>query len=358
MQCVLVIYFPALFLLVLLEAKGTVRTGSLIAAQGPKFETYSHKTNYLRGRRLLQREGRPLFLVRMGFAMLLGLFSTYLFAPTGIQSTIVAEFAALRPTPGENSFPAWFGEYQYAPAVMAGLVGFFLYAMGQFIQRYLVGDLGYLLLVSLFNRAMTVLAISLILSTVTAVTGGEGLSRFTAFLVGIFPDEGLRLIAAAAKGGLEKRVADFSQAISFKEVPELDPLKAGSLAEIGLTNVHDLAKADIKEVILSVGINPSTLIHAVDRALLLDVFGAEVATALEKIPIATASDLIFYVFGLRLAMLTLPIDLSTSDYQNDRKQDLQQRLGLADLSVPVERLRGDANLRYILSTRKGYKDIN
>ena len=58
---------------------------------------------------------------------------------------------------------------------MAGLVGFFFYALGQFVRRYLMGDLGYLLLVSLFQRAVSVLFIGPLLSGIESSLPGGGL---------------------------------------------------------------------------------------------------------------------------------------------------------------------------------------
>ncbi len=63
----------------------------------------------------------------------------------------------------------------------------------------------------------------------------------------------------------------------FKTIPEIDFWKETTLQEIGVNDFNDLAKADLRELVVTLGMNPAVLVRAADRAVLVHLLGAAAA---------------------------------------------------------------------------------
>ena len=288
-QSLAVLFFPALFIAMLARARSEIRRTGMEDRRPPDF---AQLVAYNRHRRFLTEEGRWLFWRRLAFALLITTCTAYLTAPVGLKTTIMEEYITTLSLPGQLSLPAWLQAFTRTQPFVIGFAGFFLYSPTAFVERYTAGDLSHRMLVSLFNRGLTVTLLGVAIS---AVLPGENLSKALIFAVGVFPSAGLQAISKVTQTNLEK-ISD-EEGAGFEDVPEINVWKETSLDELGIEGVHDLAKADLRSLIESVGINAKLLLRAADRSLAVNTFGSERCKALSAVPLHTASELVLYALG-------------------------------------------------------------
>ena len=361
LQATVVLLFPGMLISLVGLAAWIIRKNP--TPQPNHFRSFREEARYRRSIWLLSETSQLHLWRRLGFALILTLGSSYLFAPTGLKSMAVAQYVALQAIPSENSYPAWFDAFRNAPPAMAGFAGFFLYAMTLTAYRFAIGDLSDRLFVSLFNRSITVMLLSLVLSGIS--TEGDPISRALAFMVGIFPQSGLQFISKAAATTFDRFNLDNSTPL-FRDLPEIDMWKESVLAEIGVLSPHDLANEELKELVSKVGFNPRILLKAVDRALLMDALGPD-AAKLASVPITTASQLVLHLRGAEVLqgdwVTLLPAGSQDSvpalDVQDKatRLDRIKTALGASDPSVVVDSLAADSNVLFIIEKRLCYDDV-
>jgi hypothetical protein len=180
------------------------------------------------------------------------------------------------------------------------------------------------------------------------------------FLVGIFPQAGLQFLSKLAQTNVERLTN--KPGAGFRAIPEIDLWKETSLEEMGISNVTDLAKADIRNLVETVGINAKVLLRSVDRALLLDLFGVERATAAARLSIFTATELLLFARGSdsyaeRWAGQRVQFPLAarlSAEEQRQRAEAVAQSMGVADISLQLAQLEADHNARFILDNKISY----
>jgi len=298
---------------------------------------------------------------RLGFALLASLSLTYMLAPSGLYSSAIGEYMTLNGVPGRASNPFWFAEFAQASPFVLGLLGFLIYSLLTIVRRDISFDVSSTLFLSLWNRGITVVILSLVL---TAIDEGSTISRALIFIAGVFPQTGLQAIGKLAQSGAD-RLAELKPE-GLSGLPDIDSIKEGSLRELDIYSVSDLAQSDISWLMVASRIQPRVLLKAMDRALLLDRLGAY-REQLKLIPVFTASDLILYVYGE---------DAYEDRWKNDsikpcrklaekipgpdqeaRLQTIADTLGVIDVKVHVNALRERTNLWFILDNRLAYKDL-
>ena len=121
--------------------------------------------------------------------------------------------------------------------------GFFLHATTLTAYRFAIGNLSDRLFVSLFNRSLTVMLLSLVLSVISSE--GEPISRSLAFMVGTFPQSGIQFISKAAATTFDRFTLDSSTPL-FRDLPKIDMWNESVLAEIGVLSPHDLANEEAR----------------------------------------------------------------------------------------------------------------
>ncbi len=361
LQATVVLFFPGMLISLVGLAAWIIRNNP--TPQPNQFGSFLDEARYRRSIWLLTETSHLHLWRRLGFALILTLGSSYLFAPTGLKSMAVAQYVALQAIPSENSYPAWLDAFRNAPPAMAGFAGFFLYAMTLTAYRFAIGDLSDRLFVSLFNRSITVMLLSLVLSGIS--TQGEPISRALAFMVGIFPQSGIQFISKAAGTSFDRFNLDNSTPL-FRDLPEIDLWKESVLAEIGVLSPHDLANQELKELVSKVGFNPRILLKAVDRALLLDTLGPG-AAKLASVPITTASQLVLYLRGAEVlqgdwvALLPAAARQSVPQLSEQEKATRLDRvktaLGASDPTVVVDALAADSNVLFITEKGLCYDDV-
>lgn len=353
-QLFLMFFFPALFISMLFFAASEIdRMGS------QPISSFSDLIWHGRHRRFLERQSQFFFFRRLTFAVLISIGLVGLFAPASPLASIVGEYVALHPMPGEPSYPFFLSFFKNAPPYAVGFAGFYLYALTTFLQRFQTNSLNECMLISLFNRGLVVVILSLVLS---GITTGDNISRALIFAVGVFPQTGLQAIAKISQTTVDKLANDTSN--GFQVLPEIDIWKEAALDESGISSIDDLAKADWRKVLESVGINPYVLLRSADRALLIHVFGFDAADGLKSIPVYTASELVLYTRGAsayeerwrqqgmtpRFRMVET-LSLSESE---GRKSLVEKALGIHDISLQIAQLECDPNVVFAIDNKIMY----
>jgi hypothetical protein len=333
-QALLVLMFPGLFYAALgrairlrnLDGDGGVdHLGVHVVPNVVRDYLTADRLEYLR----LEERNRTHFFVRFGFALLVALGTQYFISPAGMQATALGDFVGLIPEPGTTTYPFFATYLVKAPPYIIGFVGFYVYALSAFFSRFATTALNHLIFLQMFRRGLTSLVLSLIL---TGVWQGA-MANAIAFTIGFFPEAGFRYLEKVAQGVGGKIVTDNPELQGFRPLPELDVWKQAALAEVGVTGLHDLAHAHWQSVIRETGIDPLLLLHAADRALLIDLLGFDEALKLREVSIRTASALVKYL-----------------EKGAEHEALVREALGVKDVSPLKDLLGENANVSFLLDS--------
>jgi hypothetical protein len=189
--------------------------------------------------------------------------------------------------PGHPTWVLWSTSFAAVPVLVVGFVGFLLYAVVTASQRFALDDLDDRALLSLLIRGLVVILLCFALSSSAM---NETVSRIFVFVAGVFPLRALEALAKKANIAIDP---DFNGiASAFDGLPNLDPTKVFALRSAGIQTTYDLAAMPIDEITQRVRIDPYLLGRAVDRAILIDAIGLELAHRLEPFAIISATELV------------------------------------------------------------------
>jgi hypothetical protein len=276
------------------------------------------------------------FARRFGFSLLIAAGANYILSPIGVQASIFGDYTQLHPILGTASVPYFVDQAAQASPVAIGFCGFMVFSLLTLADRAVHRDLDDRLFTALLNRGIVVLILSLVL---TGVTDGGPLSRALIFLVGVFPKTGIDAIAKMAQIRVEQITSD--EVAGFEVLRDINFPKGVTLRELGIGDANDLAKSDVGELVLRVGMAPQTLFDAVDQAVLIRTFGPSAAKKLEGVPLFTATQLLAFVGE---AGERKPGCLAT----------VVEILGVKDISVMLQEIEEDANVIYLLQKKRDY----
>jgi hypothetical protein len=275
--------------------------------------------------------------------------------------------------PAKSPLQLWLAQYPHLSPVLAAYSGFLVYCMSEFLWRYRSADLNGRMLVSLLNRGIIALLLSLLLSAMN--TEAEAVFVAIAFIVGVFPQTGIQAVAKLAKSNVETLTLD--PASNFRKVPEIDIWKEASLAELGISNLDDLAKTDLPHLLLAVGIQPRVLLRAVDRAVLAEELSTppvrtpasagspergDPVDALDALGVRTASNLVLFLTGSEAFENSTSQPSPANDWRTLTPEDKTARsakvqsCGVDNPDFVIDLLRSHANVRYILRCKQTYRD--
>lgn len=357
-QALLVIFFPALCLSSFLRAAEGIEQ----AAASGRPTTFAGHVWYRRYLQLLTEQNHLFFWRRLGFALLLGYGTMYLVAPVGVKAMAIGEYLVRNAIPGEPTYPFILSAFQNAPVFSVGFAGFYLYALTLFVRRYTTHDLNDRIFVPLFLRGISVALLGWVLASI----GEEsGLSRALVFAVGIFPQAGFQAIAKLTQTTVDRLSNEGSSA--FKTIPEIDFWKETTLQELGINDFNDLAKANLDQLLVDLGMNPGVLVRAVDRAVLVHVLGADAAHRLAAIPLFSASDVVLYTRGrsawtdrwaaVGIAPAFPQGDELTAEEKSARKAAVEKALDADDLCIQLDHLVHDRNVQTVIDNLLSYQSL-
>lgn len=233
-------------------------------------------------------EGQALFIPRLFFAMILLLGTNYVMSPIGMKATYLMAAVDEHGLPGQTSYSLWSTDFTEAPVVAIGFVGYLLYAIITATQRFIVRDLDDRSLLALLVRGVLVLLLSLALS---ATEVNDIAARAFVFIAGIFPIRALESLAKRVNIAMDP---DFggSTTNSFEGIPNLDPAKVFAMRAAGIESVSDLATMPIRDIAERVRVDLHLLGRVVDRAVLIDAIGLDLAKCLVPLGVTSATELV------------------------------------------------------------------
>lgn len=323
----------SLFIADIYRARREVQANGYLAL--PKHASLEHEIAWERAWRTLERPDR-FFTRRFGFALLIAAGSSYLLAPIGLQASIIGDYATLYPILGADSIPHFVEQARNASPVSIGFFGFMIYSLLTIADQALHRDLDDRLFTALMNRGLVVFLLSLVLA---GVTDGGPISRSLIFLAGVFPKTGIDAIAKLGQLKVEQITSD--EVAGFELLRDINFPKGVTLRQLGILDAVDLARADVQDLVLQVGIAPQTLFDAVDQAILIHTFGAVRAKKLEGVPLLSATQLLAFV-GVgesrdeaRLALVVAALEVK-------------------DISVQLDELSANPNVIYLLRKKEEY----
>ncbi len=336
------------------QAKTQPAAGPVVAP------TFRKAVLYHRGLCYLHEEARPLFWRRFAVFLLFSLSITYMMAPAGLYASITGELLTLFPIPGDPTQPFWFAEFARVQPFVLGLAGFLIYSLITFAHGVVTGELGNRFFLALWNRGMTVVILSLVL---TAMKFDSAVLNALIFVAGVFPQTGLQAIVKLAQRGAEQAAALNPAGLS--KIPQIDSFGESALRTLGIFNLTDLAKTDLEELLKRSAMQPAVLLKVVDRALLLDALG-DLADKLATIPIHTASELLLYLEGRDAYVdrwtsygVHPPRHIAAQLDANDKLQRLEKvnaAMEVTDVSIHVDRMKMTHNLQFIIDNALCYSD--
>ncbi|MDB4955792.1 MAG: hypothetical protein JWO36_3361 [Myxococcales bacterium] len=233
-------------------------------------------------------EGHAFFVPRFCFGALLVLGTNYVLAPYGLKASYIMSLVDEHALPGHASQTLWSTSFSAAPVIVVGFVGFLIYALITATQRFIQDDLDDQALLSLLVRGLVVILLSFALSS-SPIDGT--ISRLFVFVAGVFPVRALEALSKRANVAIDPEF-ETETTKSFEGVPSLDPTKVFALRSAGIQSSYDLAAIPIEDIAARVRIDPRLLGRAVDRAILIEAVGLELAKKLEPFAITSATELV------------------------------------------------------------------
>jgi len=302
---------------------------------GQKHDSLEHEIACERAWRTLESPSRY-FTRRLGFSLLIAAGANYLLAPIGLQASIIGDYATLYPIIGADTIPHFVEQARNASPVSTGFFGFMIYSLLTIADRAVHRDLDDRLFVALVNRGLVVFILSLVLA---AVTDGGPISRSLIFLAGVFPKTGIDAIAKLGQLKVEQITSD--ETTGFELLRDINFPKGVTLRQLGILDAVDLARADVFDLVLQVGMEAQTLFNAVDQSILIHTFGPVTAKKLESVPLFSATQLLAFVGPAksrdeaRLALVVAALEVK-------------------DISVQLEELETNPNVIYLRRKKEEY----
>ena len=323
----------SLFIADIYSARRTVQRSAHLPGQG--YDSLEHEIACERAWRTLERPER-FFTRRFGFSLLIAAGTSYLLAPIGLQASIIGDYATMHPIIGADSVPHFVEQARNASPVSIGFFGFMIYSLLTIADRALHRDLDDRLFIALMNRGLVVFILSLVLA---GVTDGGSISRSLIFLAGVFPKTGIDAIAKLGQLKVEQITSD--ESVGFELLRDINFPKGVTLRQLGILDAVDLARADVHDLVLQVGIEPQTLFDAVDQAILINTFSAGAAKKLESVPLFSATQLLAYV-GV------------AGQRDEARVVLVVAALEVKDISVLLDELEANPNVVYLREKKEEY----
>lgn len=290
---------------------------------------------------MVEERGLRFFGRTAAFSIFIGQASLYFFAPLGMYTSLLELYARFKAPPGMLSSPPYYSSVADTPSVIVGLSGFMLYSAVHILRHYISRDLSSKMLTPLVNRGIVVV----ILSSIIGSLFKDNMIPVV-FLIGIFPQTGVDAAARMAQSTVERFLDDTGTGLS--KISELDLAKQKVLQDEGIINVHDLAYANLGQLLEKVGIAPRVLLSAVDRAMLIDVVGPKLADDLLKYPITTASEFL-------AVAREKPEPSDPNSPAKTRLDEVAELVGVKNLEPMATRLATNPNVKIIDGLREKYR---
>jgi hypothetical protein len=257
-----------------------------------------------------------------------------------------------------------------------GFAGAYLFVSFNLIRRYLSGDLYPSAFLGGAVRIVEVFTISVVLAVLLpalSVPASAQVGVIVAFMAGIFPREGLRLIAKGANGLLERITPEraFPEAIDEAPLTDLGGINIfveARLLEENVENVQGMATAPIEQLVVGTFYPAVRIVDWIDQAILHCHCGTREqnwCADLRRVGIRTATDLLdaaaqdtvqpwtveraaFWPTDAGLAAIAKSVECASPKANGDPKADGEQMLTPEILGQMCRAIWPAPNLEYVL----------
>jgi len=182
-----------------------------------------------------------------------------------------------------------------------GFLGAWIYSLQLVLRRFLTYDLTPSVYILIIYRLLLTLTIGTILGIglVTFLTA-TGVSTSTnrvilsivMFLIGFFPDKGLKWIVIKARQALQK---DVPETVRLSDIDGLSLWHQDRLMEEGIDNVHALMTADMPILVMSTPFSAMQIVDWVDQSTLIVCASRTRFEVLRRMGFRLASDMLMVV---------------------------------------------------------------
>jgi tetratricopeptide (TPR) repeat protein len=163
-----------------------------------------------------------------------------------------------------------------------GYLGAYVFSVQQIIRRYNTSDLQPQVYASVLARIVVAVVITFVGARVinlvslqigldsannSAITDPQAWAVLLAFVIGAFPERGIRWFNQLA-GRILSSPADPSSERPLVNLLGISPLHAARLAEIGLDDAQNLATIDIRKLLVTTQFDTHEIVNWIDQAIL------------------------------------------------------------------------------------------
>jgi len=174
-----------------------------------------------------------------------------------------------------------------------GFIGAYFFVIHMLLRRYFASDLNPKAYTFAVVRVLTVFIISVVLQLLsTAVSWTQIATSVTAFVVGIFPDVGVRWILRTANKLSGLKAPELLEKNPLTKIDGLNIWHEARFLEEKVENVQNLATASLDDLIINTNFCPSQLVDWIDQALLLIHVREQWTESFRAVGIRTATDLL------------------------------------------------------------------
>ena len=175
-----------------------------------------------------------------------------------------------------------------------GFLGSYFWTIQYFLRRYYASDLNPNAYTSAFVRTLTVFILSVVLQLATSAFGWtQFVMASVAFVIGIFPDVGVRwILRTANKLVTTLRAPEVINENPLTNINGLNTWHEARLLEENIENEQNLATVSLEKLVINTSFCPLQLIDWVDQALLSIHIQGPWKDAFRAVGIRTATDLL------------------------------------------------------------------
>jgi hypothetical protein len=266
-----------------------------------------------------------------------------------------------------------------ASPLTMGFAGAYFFVSHMLLRRYLSGDLYPSAYIQSALRIIWVFTLSVALAVLFLFPGNEAVSptqvALVAFVAGVFPSEGFRLISTAVSGFVRKVVGllasdpDFSKDTGDTPITKLDGVDIwveNRLLEENIESVQGMATAPIEQLVIGTYYPAARIVDWVDQAILFTHCGENFQwwDPLHGLGIRTATDFLDAAgFPMSRSQALSRSDFSPKDANLDAIAQALVAAGGNTSGPTREVLREmclsmwpDPNLRYVLAYKVSVTD--
>jgi hypothetical protein len=215
-----------------------------------------------------------------------GLLKTYLIPVYGVTVLCAVGWLASLPPLAVDSFPTVLDSFvPRLTAVSAAFLGAYFFSLQLLVWRFMRRDLGPNAYVAFTQRvvlaviAAWMLPIVMELSSIGIVSEGNNESWILlfAFVIGVFPAILWQFITGAVKKfpGVSVALPNLEKVLPLSDLDGLTVWHEARLEEEDVENAHNMATADVVDLMLSTRFPPHRIIEWIDQAILLSCIAGD-----------------------------------------------------------------------------------